>query len=142
MATRCRNPMEILLIYFCPRKNFANVSWRFKLIPKRWKNQKIQTTVWSLITTNSLPIKTEQADLAAKYRAGNFGYGHAKQAVFEKINALLEEPRERYEDLKKRPDDVQDMLNMGAQRARSVAQATLERVRNKLRVIVHYISNC
>ena len=73
--------------------------------------------------------KDEQADLAAKYRAGNFGYGHAKQAVFEKINELLEEPRERYEDLKKRPDDVHDVLNMGAKRARTVAQATLERVR-------------
>ena len=55
--------------------------------------------------------KEEQAEMAEKYRAGNFGYGHAKQAVFEKVNALLEEPRERYEDLKKRPDDVQDVLN-------------------------------
>ncbi len=73
--------------------------------------------------------KEEQADLAAKYRGGNFGYGHAKQAVFEKINALLEEPRENYESWKKRPDDVQDILNAGAAQARSVAKATLERVR-------------
>lgn len=71
----------------------------------------------------------EQADLAAKYRAGNFGYGHAKQAVFEKLNELLEEPRAIYEDWKQRPDDVQDILNTGAAKARLVAQATLNRVR-------------
>lgn len=74
--------------------------------------------------------KEEQAELAAKYRAGNFGYGHAKQAVFEKMNALLEEPRAKYEDWKARPDDVQDILNEGAKHARSVAQATLARVRS------------
>jgi tryptophanyl-tRNA synthetase len=72
----------------------------------------------------------EQADLAAKYRAGNFGYGHAKQAVFEKLNGLLEEPRAIYEDWKQRPDDVQDILNAGATKARAVAQATLSRVRS------------
>jgi len=73
--------------------------------------------------------KEEQAELAAKYRGGNFGYGHAKQAVFEKMNALLEEPRERYADWKERPDDVQDILNAGATKARSIAQETLGRVR-------------
>ena len=74
--------------------------------------------------------KEEQAALAEKYRAGNFGYGHAKQAVFEKMNALLQEPRARYEDLKKRPDDVQDVLREGAKRAQEVASQTLARVRS------------
>lgn len=72
----------------------------------------------------------EQAALAIKYRAGNFGYGHAKQAVFEKLDAILAEPREKYENLKKRPDDVHDILKDGAQKARTIAQATLSRVRD------------
>ena len=71
----------------------------------------------------------EQAEMAERYRAGNFGYGHAKQAVFEKINALLEEPRELYQDWKKRPDDVMDILDQGAQKAQKVARETLERAR-------------
>ena len=71
----------------------------------------------------------EQAEMAERYRAGNFGYGHAKQAVFEQINALLEEPRELYHDWKKRPDDVMDILDQGAQKAQKVARETLERAR-------------
>jgi tryptophanyl-tRNA synthetase len=71
----------------------------------------------------------EQAEMAERYRAGNFGYGHAKQAVFEQINALLEEPRELYQDWKKRPDDVMDILDEGAQKAQKVARETLERAR-------------
>lgn len=71
----------------------------------------------------------EQAEMAERYRAGNFGYGHAKQAVFEQINALLEEPRELYNDWKKRPDDVMDILDQGAQKAQKVARETLERAR-------------
>ncbi len=73
--------------------------------------------------------KEEQAALAEKYRAGNYGYGHAKQEVFEKINVLLEEPRERYLDWQKRPDDVRDILNTGARKARAVAKNTIHRVR-------------
>ena len=75
--------------------------------------------------------KSEQATLAAKYRGGNFGYGHAKQEVFEKINALLEEPRDNYHNWQQRPDDVIDILDMGAKKARAVARDTISRVRNQ-----------
>ncbi|MEL6346479.1 MAG: tryptophan--tRNA ligase, partial [Myxococcota bacterium] len=68
-------------------------------------------------------------DLAARYRAGGLGYGHAKQELFELLNAALAEPRERYLSLRSRPDDVQDILTNGAARARLVARETLERVR-------------
>lgn len=73
--------------------------------------------------------KEEQAELAELYRQGNFGYGHAKQRVFDAINRELEEPRERYEELKKRPDDVQNILDEGAKKAQKVARQTLERTR-------------
>ena len=71
----------------------------------------------------------EQRALAERYRAGGMGYGHAKQELFEKIDALLNEPRERYMELQKRPDDVHDILNEGAKKARLVARGTLDRVR-------------
>jgi len=69
------------------------------------------------------------ADLAERYRAGGLGYGHAKQELYELMDARLAEPRERYMDLRSRPDDVQDILDSGAARARAVARATLDRVR-------------
>jgi len=67
--------------------------------------------------------------LADRYRSGGMGYGHAKQDLFEVINTQMEAPRERFHDLLTRPDDIQDILNDGAFRARSVASATLDRVR-------------
>ena len=38
----------------------------------------------------------EVADLRAKYEAGNYGYGHAKQALFELITERFKTEREKY----------------------------------------------
>lgn len=70
--------------------------------------------------------------LAEKYRAGAFGYGHAKLELFEKLNELLEEPRERYYELIQSPDLVLSILEEGAAKARPVAQETLRRVRDNV----------
>ena len=72
----------------------------------------------------------QQADLAARYRAGGLGYGHAKQALFEVIDSQLEAPRERYNHLKANPDEVRSILADGAARARVTARDTLDRVRS------------
>jgi tryptophanyl-tRNA synthetase len=73
--------------------------------------------------------REQQAELAAKYRGGNFGYGHAKQELFVLLDQKLEEPRARYNELILRPDDVRDILKAGALRARGIAQKTLQEVR-------------
>ena len=72
----------------------------------------------------------EQADLAARYRGGGLGYGHAKQALFEVLNTQLEAPRERYEYLSANPDEVRGVLADGAAKARVTARATLHKVRS------------
>ena len=72
----------------------------------------------------------QQAELAAQYRAGGLGYGHAKQALFEVVDAQLAEARERYEHLMANPDEVRQVLAEGADRARTTARATLDRVRS------------
>ncbi len=74
--------------------------------------------------------KEQQAELAAQYRAGGLGYGHAKQALFEVVDAQLAEPRERYNHLKANPDEVHAVLEAGAKRARTTARATMDRVRS------------
>jgi len=72
----------------------------------------------------------QQADLAAQYRAGGLGYGHAKQALFEVVDAQLAEARERYDHLMANPDEIRQVLAEGADRARTTARATLDRVRS------------
>lgn len=71
----------------------------------------------------------QQADLASRYRAGGLGYGHAKQELFEVVNSGLMGPRERYMALMDKPEDVREILDNGAIRARKIARATLDRVR-------------
>ena len=69
------------------------------------------------------------ADMEASYRAGGYGYGHAKQALYEVLVEKYEEPRALYTDLMNNKDELDRQLAIGAEKARAVAQATLDRVR-------------
>jgi len=71
----------------------------------------------------------ELAEMQAKYRAGNYGYGHAKQALFEKLWAYFAPMRERREHLLAHPEEVQAVLNRGAEKARAEADKMLHKVR-------------
>jgi tryptophanyl-tRNA synthetase len=68
-------------------------------------------------------------DLAARYRAGGLGYGHAKLELFEVMEAHFAEPRERFQDYLAHPETINDILADGGDRAKSVAVTTLSRVR-------------
>ena len=74
----------------------------------------------------------EVADMAARYRAGGFGYGHAKERLADALDAHLAAPRERYRALLADPSSLEDVLHDGARRARSIARDTLERVRERV----------
>ena len=68
------------------------------------------------------------ADLAAKYRAGNFGYGHAKQALFEAYMDYFAPMRRRREELEKEPGYMDEVLRKGAEKANAVAAQTMDEV--------------
>ena len=67
--------------------------------------------------------------LCANYRAGNYGYGYAKQALFEAIDAYFGPMSAKREEFAKDPGEVWNILNKGAERARATAQETMEKVR-------------
>jgi tryptophanyl-tRNA synthetase len=72
---------------------------------------------------------TRTSDLAAKYRGGNFGYGHAKQALFELLLDHFGPARSRREALMADPGYVDGVLKRGAEAARMLARATVDRAR-------------
>jgi tryptophanyl-tRNA synthetase len=78
-----------------------------------------------------LATDAEREEIASAYRAGGYGYGHAKQALIGMIDRQFGEARERRRQLAARPDDVRDVLRDGAARAREAATATMERVRER-----------
>jgi len=69
------------------------------------------------------------SEMESNYRAGGFGYGHAKQALFEVLVEKYKEPRAVYTELMNNKEELDRQLAVGAEKARAVAQATLSRVR-------------
>lgn len=76
---------------------------------------------------------TEQVDqMRANYEGGNYGYGHAKQALFELICEKFKVHREKYNYYMNNLDEVDRLLNEGAAKAAVIANETLAKVREKL----------
>ena len=74
----------------------------------------------------------EITDLRAKYEAGNYGYGHAKQALYDLMVIKFASEREKYNYYINNLEAVDKLLLEGAAKARKVAQGVLTRVREKL----------
>lgn len=74
----------------------------------------------------------EVNQLSEKYLAGGFGYGHAKQALFELILDRFAHQREKYTHLMTNKSEIDVALAEGAKKARIVAQGVIGRVRNKV----------
>jgi len=74
----------------------------------------------------------ETAELRNKYEAGNFGYGHAKQALFELLVEKYGEQREKYNYYMNNLNELDAALEKGAEKAKETANAVLGRVREKL----------
>jgi tryptophanyl-tRNA synthetase len=80
-----------------------------------------------------LIASADQTDaLRAKYLAGNFGYGHAKQALFDLIVEKYKKEREAFTHFMANPDELEKQLQLGEAKAREVAFGVLDRVRRKL----------
>jgi tryptophanyl-tRNA synthetase len=81
----------------------------------------------------SLLANEEQiATMKANYLGGNYGYGHAKQALFELIVEKFKTEREQYNYYMNNLAEVDALLKVGAEKANVVAKGVLSRVRVKL----------
>ena len=79
-----------------------------------------------------LASETEVQTMRENYLGGNYGFGHAKQALFELIIRKFEKQRMRFDELMANPSEIDAALQIGAQKAQSVANAVLKRVRTKV----------
>ena len=71
-------------------------------------------------------------ELKAKYAAGNYGYGHAKQELFELICEKYAKERERFNHLMENKVIIDTALEKGAVKARIIAKEVLQRVRQNI----------
>lgn len=79
-----------------------------------------------------LGSKEEIEELSKKYKGGNFGYGHAKQALYELIIYKFKIQREKFNYFLSNKDEIDEILSSGASKARKVAHNTLFRVRREI----------
>ncbi len=81
-----------------------------------------------------LANETQLASMIQKYANVNrdFGYGHAKQALFEVIVEKFQTERETYNYYMLNLPEIDRALFQGAEKAKAVATGVLNRVREKL----------
>jgi tryptophanyl-tRNA synthetase len=79
-----------------------------------------------------LADEAQIATMRENYLAGNYGYGHAKQALFELILEKFGKERAIFDRLMANTAEIDAALSIGAQKARGVAQGVLKRARTKV----------
>ena len=71
----------------------------------------------------------EVAEMAASFRAGGYGYGHAKKALLAAYKRMFDPFKARRDELEKDSDALEDILREGAKKARAAAAPVMEKVR-------------
>ena len=79
-----------------------------------------------------LATDEQTTNLKAKYAAGNFGYGEAKQELFEVICDKFSDEKEKFNHLMENKNIIEDELQKGAEKAKAIAKEVLNRVRKNI----------
>lgn len=69
------------------------------------------------------------AEMEENYRAGGYGYGHAKIELFETIRDRFAPYRDKYQQIRDDEDYIEEVLTAGAEKVRPVVQNVMKRVR-------------
>ncbi|MGM0459006.1 MAG: tryptophan--tRNA ligase [Bacteroidota bacterium] len=72
----------------------------------------------------------KQNEIAEKYRAGGYGYGHAKKELLGLIIEYFADARSRRKELEASPDYLNDVLREGGKKARQRAEEVMEPIRS------------
>jgi tryptophanyl-tRNA synthetase len=87
----------------------------------------------TVFTIYSLLASDEQREaLRKKYLGGNYGYGHAKQELYDLIVSKYAKERDAFNHFMNNPSELENKLQQGEAKARLVALQVLHRVRKKL----------
>ncbi len=91
-------------------------------------------SVFALLRLLAAPAET--AEWLDRYRKGGTGYGEAKKRLAELFEAKFGPARERRAQLERDATYVEDVLATGGRKARAVAQAVMEDVRQACGIVV------
>ena len=93
--------------------------------PKDWSNCNL-FAIYKLVAS-----KSQVEEMKANYEKGGYGYGHAKQALYELLINKYSTERERYSYYINNLEEIDKALAIGAKKASKVANEVIKRVRAK-----------
>lgn len=128
MSKSYNNTIEIFGEEKAMRKKFMSI----KTDSKGMEEPKDPDTcsIFQLYKLFASPAQVEE--MRANYLAGGYGYGHAKQALFEAYLEFFASMRKRREELLANMDYVHSLLRSSGERARSEAVRTMDTVRRRV----------
>ena len=88
------------------------------------------STVYNLY--NLIASSEKSSEMAESLKAGGYGWGHAKKELIEELVKSFAPQREKFNHYINHPQEVEDVLQKGALKAKKVADTTLNRVRKSL----------
>ena len=128
MSKSYDNTIDIFLEDKLLRKQIMTI--KTDSIPMQAKKNAENCNVYILY---KLLATAEQAqNLKAKYEEGNFGYGDAKQELFDLICNQYAAERKKFNHLMDNKDIIEKELQKGADKARLIAREVLSRVRSNI----------
>lgn len=117
---------------FLPEKQLKKQIMSIATDSKGLEEAKDPTTCNVFKLYELLAESTSIETMRTNYQNGGYGYGHAKTALLELILTKFSNHRARYDYLMANQHEIDAALKVGADKARIIAQATLQRVRSKI----------
>lgn len=124
------------------RNNFINIFQDDKSLRKQVMSIQTDSTpleepknpdTCNVFALYKLMATTDQVNqMRRNYTEGNYGYGHAKQALYELIIDFFEVPRAKFAYYMDNLNEIDKELKKGAEKATTIANDVLSRVRFKL----------
>lgn len=74
----------------------------------------------------------QKTEMRNNYQRGNYGYGHAKTALFELLLDKFREERQMFDHFMENESDIEQHLQEGEEKARVIAHEVLTRVKNTI----------
>ena len=128
MSKSYKNTIDI----FLPEKSLRKAVMSIVTDSTSMEAPKEPTTCNVFALYSVLANKEQLASMRKKYLEGNYGYGQAKQALFELILDTFTEERRRFDYYMKHLSILHEKLVQGEEKVRTIARQTLARVRSKL----------
>lgn len=117
---------------FLPEKKLRKVVMSIKTDSTPVEEPKDPDTCNVFAIYKLLAEEKEVQEMRNNYTSGNYGYGQAKETLFELLWTRYKTERENYDRLMNSPGDIEAELRKGEEKASAIADEVLSRVRKTL----------